>query len=88
VEVERQAEECFLKAIDIAQKQQAKSWELRASLSLARLWQRQDKHHEAHSILSEIYHWFIEGFDTKDFQEAKRLIEELAGEGRCEIVEG
>jgi tetratricopeptide (TPR) repeat protein len=72
-----EAEACFLKAIDIARQQQAKSWELRASISLARLWQSQDKHHEAHSMLSEMYHWFTEGFDTKDLQEAKALLEEL-----------
>ena len=70
-------EECFLKAIDITQKQQAKSWELRAATSLARLWQQQGKHHEAHKMLSEIYDWFTEGFETKDLQEARGLIDEL-----------
>jgi predicted ATPase len=72
-----EAEACFLKAIDIARKQQAKSLELRAVMSLARLWQSQDKHHEAHNMLSEIYGWFTEGFDTKDLQEAKALLDEL-----------
>ncbi len=72
-----EAESCFLKAIDIAQKQQAKSWELRASTSLARLWQRQGKKAEAHELLSNVYNWFTEGFDTKDLQEAKALLEEL-----------
>jgi predicted ATPase len=72
-----EAEACFLKAIDIAQKQQAKSLELRATVSLARLWQQQGKHAEAHQMLSEIYGWFTEGFDTKDLQEAKALREEL-----------
>jgi adenylate cyclase len=76
-----EAEGCFLRAIEIAQKQQAKSLELRATVSLARLWQQQGKRAEAHHMLSEIYHWFTEGFDTKDLQEAKRLLEELA-EGR------
>jgi predicted ATPase len=71
------AEECFLKAIDIARKQQAKSWELRATTSLARLWQQQGKHHAARNILSEIYNWFTEGFDTADLREAKALLEEL-----------
>jgi predicted ATPase len=71
------AEECFLKAIDIARKQQAKSLELRATVSLARLWQRQGKHHEARSTLSEMYNWFTEGFDTKDLQEAKALLDSL-----------
>ena len=73
-----EAEECFLKAIDIARKQQAKSWELRASTSLTRLWQSQGKHHEARIMLSAIYSWFTEGFDTKDLQEAKVLLEELS----------
>jgi adenylate cyclase len=76
-QAEAEAEGDFLKAIAIARKQQAKSWELRASTSLARLWQSQGKIHEAHSLLSEIYNWFTEGFDTKDLQEAKTLIEEL-----------
>ncbi|MGH9426371.1 MAG: hypothetical protein ACRD2L_08715, partial [Terriglobia bacterium] len=76
-QVEAEAEACFLKAIDIARKQQAKSWELRASTSLARLWQQQGKISEAHKLLSEVYNWFTEGFDTKDLQEAKALLEEL-----------
>jgi predicted ATPase len=70
-------ETCFLKAIDIAHRQQAKSWELRASTSLARLWQSQGKRAEAHKLLSDVYNWFTEGFDTKDLQEAKALLEEL-----------
>ena len=73
-----EAEACFLKAIDIAQKQQAKSLELRATMSLARLWQQQSKQHEAHRMLSEVYNWFTEGFDTKDLQEAKALLAEIA----------
>jgi predicted ATPase len=75
--VELEAEGYFLNAINIAQQQQAKSWELRASTSLARLWQRQGKTTEAHRTLSEVYHWFTEGFDTKDLQEAKALLAEL-----------
>ena len=75
---EADAEACFLKAIAIAQKQQAKSLELRAVMSLARLWQSQGKQSEAHKLLSEIYGWFTEGFDTKDLQEAKILIEALS----------
>jgi predicted ATPase len=67
----------FLKAIGIAQRQQAKSWELRAVMSLSRLWQQQGKQHEARNMLSEVYGWFTEGFDTKDLQEAKALLEEL-----------
>ncbi len=74
---EGEAEVCFLKAIEIAQRQQAKSLELRATVSLARLWQQQGKQHAAHNMLSEIYGWFTEGFDTKDLQEAKALLTEL-----------
>jgi predicted ATPase len=59
-------------------KQQAKSIELRAATSLARLWQQQGKQKEAHQMLADIYNWFTEGFDTKDLQEAKTLIEELS----------
>ena len=100
-----EAEACFLKAIDIAQKQQAKSLELRAVMSLARVWQQQALEQgagsaeqgekskesgvrsqeqaarirlaEAHTMLSAIYNWFTEGFDTKDLQEAKTLLEEM-----------
>jgi class 3 adenylate cyclase/tetratricopeptide (TPR) repeat protein len=74
---EDEAEACFLKAIEIARKQQAKSLELRAVMSMSRLWQRQGKQAEAHTMLSEIYGWFTEGFETKDLQEAKALLEEL-----------
>jgi predicted ATPase len=77
-EVEREAEECFLRAVEITRQQQAKSLELRAAMSLARLWQQQDKKIEAHQMLAEIYGWFTEGFDTKDLQEAKALLEELS----------
>jgi predicted ATPase len=77
--VQKEAEECFWKAIEIARKQQAKSWELRASTSLARLWQQQGKLKEAHDLLSDVYGWFREGFDTKDLQEAKVLLAELQG---------
>jgi class 3 adenylate cyclase/predicted ATPase len=75
---ESEAEECFQKAIAVAKKQQARSWELRATMSLARLWQQQGKQHAARNILSEIYDWFTEGFDTTDLKEAKALLEELA----------
>ena len=74
---EREAEAWFLKAIDIARQQQAKSWELRAVMSLARLWQSQGKTAEARQKLVAIYRWFTEGFDTQDLQEAKALLEEL-----------
>jgi len=72
-----EAEACFLKAIEVSQKHQTKSWELRATMSLVRLWQQQGKHHEAHEKLAAIYNWFTEGFDTKDLQEAKGLLEGL-----------
>jgi len=74
---EAEAEACFLKAIEIARHQQAKSLELRAVMSLSRLWQQQGKKAEARQLLAEIYGWFTEGFDTKDLQEAKTLLEEL-----------
>ena len=72
-----EAEACFYKALEIARQQQAKSWELRATISLTRLWQQQGKLAEAHQMLSEIYNWFTEGFDTKDLQEAKALLGQL-----------
>ena len=75
---EEEAEGCFLRALAIAREQQAKSWELRAATSLARLWQQQGKKDEARQMLAEIYGWFTEGFDTKDLQAAKVLLNELA----------
>jgi predicted ATPase len=75
--VAREAEGYVLKAIDIARQQQAKMWELRATISLARLWQPQGKREEARQMLAEIYGWFTEGFDTVDLEEAKTLLEEL-----------
>jgi len=71
------AEEYFKRALAVARAQQAKSWELRTSTSLARLWQRQGKCQDAHELLALIYNWFTEGFDTKDLQEAKALLEAL-----------
>ena len=76
--VQEEAKECFQKAIEIARHQQAKSLELRAVMSLSRLWQSQGKKDEARQLLAEIYNWFTEGFDTKDLQEAKALLEELS----------
>jgi class 3 adenylate cyclase/predicted ATPase len=73
-----EAEACFHKAIDIARHQQAKSLELRATVSLVRLWQQQGKRTEAHQMLSKIHNWFTEGFDTKDLREAKALLAELS----------
>jgi predicted ATPase len=72
-----EAEACFQKAIEVARKQQAKSLELRAAMSLSRLWQQQGKTVEARQLLAPIYGWFTEGFDTKDLREAKALLEEL-----------
>jgi predicted ATPase len=77
-EVQREAEACFRKAIEISRRQQAKSLELRAVISLSRLWQHQGKREDARQLLAEIYNWFTEGFDTKDLQEAKALLEEVA----------
>jgi predicted ATPase len=74
-----QAETCFQQALDVARHQQAKSWELRAAMSLARLWQQQGKRAEAYELLAPIYGWFTEGFDTADLQEAKALLAELGG---------
>jgi adenylate cyclase len=71
----------FHKAIEIAQWQQAKSLELRAVMSLSRLWQRQGKHHAARDTLSAIYGWFTEGFETKDVREAKALLDEFSEGG-------
>jgi predicted ATPase len=68
---------CFQQALAIARRQQAKAWELRAALSLARLWQHQGKHAEACALLAPIYGSFTEGFDTADLQEARALLEEL-----------
>ncbi len=75
---ETEAEECFHKAIDVACRQSAKSLELRAAMSLSRLWQQQGKPTEARDFLAPVYHWFTEGFDTADLKDAKALLEELA----------
>jgi predicted ATPase len=71
---ESEAEECFRQALDIARQQQVKSLELRATMSLSHLWQQQGRHAEAHQILTEIYSWFTEGFETPDLQEAQALL--------------
>ena len=72
------AEAYFERALAIARQQQAKSWELRASMSLARLWRDQGKVQQARELLAPVYGWFTEGFDTRDLKEAKALLEELA----------
>ncbi|MGH8068183.1 MAG: hypothetical protein ACRERE_23715 [Candidatus Entotheonellia bacterium] len=72
-----QAEACFQQALTVACSQQAKALELRAALSLSRLWQQQGQRDEARKLLAPVYGWFTEGFDTPDLQEAKALFEEL-----------
>jgi predicted ATPase len=72
------AEACFNQALAVARQQQAKSWELRAAMSLARLWRDQGKVQQARELLAPVYGWFTEGFDTRDLKEAKVLLEELA----------
>jgi predicted ATPase len=76
---EHQVETGFQTALAIACRQQAKALELRAAMSLARLWQQQGKQAEAYELLAPIYGWFTEGFDTADLQEAKALLAELGG---------
>ena len=72
------AEKYFDRALTVARQQQTKSWELRASMSLARLWRDQGKVQQAHELLAPVYGWFTEGFDTRDLKDAKVLLEELA----------
>jgi predicted ATPase len=72
------AEAYFERALAVARKQQAKSWELRASMSMARLWRDQGKRHEARELLAPVYGWFTEGFDTLDLKEARALLDDLA----------
>ena len=72
-----EAEACFHQALAVARHQQAKSLELRAATSLARLWQQQGKRAEARELLAPVYGWFTEGFDTADLQEARALLDEL-----------
>ena len=71
------AEGYFEKALAVARQQQAKSWELRAAMSMARLWRSQGKAQQARELLAPVYGWFTEGFDTLDLKEAKALLEEL-----------
>jgi len=77
VDHQAEAEACFQQALAVARQQQARSWELRAAMSLSRLWQRQGKRAEAHQLLAEIYDWFTEGFDTADLREASALLQAL-----------
>ena len=71
------AQAYFERALAVARKQQAKSWELRASMSMARLWREQGKRDEARELLAPVYGWFTEGFDTLDLKQAKALLDEL-----------
>jgi predicted ATPase len=72
------AEAHFGRALAVAREQQAKSWELRAAMSMARLWRDQGKRQQAHDLLAPVYGWFTEGFDTLDLKEAKALLDQLA----------
>jgi predicted ATPase len=66
------------RALTVARQEQAKSWELRAAMSMARLWRDQGKRDEARELLAPVYNWFTEGFDTRDLKETKALLDELA----------
>jgi predicted ATPase len=72
------AEACFDRALAVARAQQAKSWELRAAMSMARLWRDQGMPQQARELLAPVYDWFTEGFDTLDLKQAKALLDELA----------
>ena len=72
-----ETEASFQKALNVARQQEAKSFELRAATSLARLWQAQGQRQEAAALLAPLYGWFTEGFDTADLQDAKAVLEEL-----------
>jgi predicted ATPase len=71
------AEGYFERALSVARQQQAKSWELRAAMSLARLWRDQSKVQQARELLAPVYGWFTDGFETRDLKEAKALLDEL-----------
>ncbi len=72
-----EAEGCFQQALEVSRRQEAKSLELRAATSMARLWQQQGKRKEAHTLLRDVYDWFTEGFDTADLKDARALLDEL-----------
>jgi predicted ATPase len=76
------AEEYFNHALTVARRQEAKTWELRAAMSMARLWRDQGKRDKACELLAPVYEWFTEGFDTRDLKEAKTLLEQLASPER------
>jgi predicted ATPase len=79
-EVDREAESCFRQSLALASSQQAQSLELRAAVSLSRLWQRQGKLAAAYKMLAEVYGWFTEGFDTGDLREARALLDTATGQ--------
>ena len=74
----KKAEAYFDRALAVARQQQAKSWELRTTMSMARLWRDQGRQDEARELLAPVYGWFTEGFETRDLKEAKTLLDELA----------
>ena len=76
--MQRKRKTYFERALAVARQQQAKSWELRAAMSMARLWRDQGKPQQARELLAPVYGWFTEGFDTLDLKEAKALLDELA----------
>jgi len=73
-----EAEVYFERALAVARQQQAKSWELRSAMSMARLWSDQGKEKQARDLLAPIYGWFTQGFDTRDLKEAKALLDALS----------
>lgn len=73
----REAEECFVNAIEVARQQGAKALELQSTLSLCRLWRQQGKQEQARHMLADIYNWFTEGFETADLREAKAVLADL-----------
>ena len=77
-DIQTEVEECFRKSIAIARQQEARSFELKAVMSLSRLWEQQGKKEQARQMLAEIYGWFTEGFDTADLKEAKAMLDKLA----------
>ena len=77
-DIVEEARAWFHKTLDVARKQEAKSWELRAAMSLARLWQQQRKQAKARELPVPVYNWFAEGFDTQDLKDARALLEQLA----------
>ena len=74
---EAKAEAHFQHALELAREKRARTWELRAAMSMARLWRDQGKRQEAHNLLAPIYDWFTEGFETRDLGDARALMQEL-----------